>query len=187
MKKKKNNNKYVILLILSLLILGFILIISISIYTSGNNNISGSLKSSKTSSNNLTSALFFTNSHNKVEKIGGQSNNVQVIFSMEAGCSDCAILAKELATISEKYSNVKFYGVDINSADSYSELIPWINSITQGKGNISYVISKNSNFLQEYKVTSLDTLYIINKKGDLVYRSFFPSENSIERTLSFLS
>ena len=180
---KKNTSRNIILIVIGVVLFIILLIFIVNSGSSLKKNITNT----NNQSNNIAPTVAFMNSNNQLVNIGGASSQTQVLFTMEAGCADCAVLSKELSTISSLYNNVKFYGVDINSADTYSELLPWIHSITNGNGKVSYLISKSSAFLEDYKVTSLDTVYIINKNGDLVYSKVLPSESSLKKVLSYIS
>ena len=180
---KINNLCKLIIVIAIILAVGIIAFAKLETSSSSNNVENKTLASNNVKSNTIS----FVNQNNQVVNIGGKSNNTEVVFTMEAGCADCAVLSESLSQISKKYSNVKFYGVDINSLDTYKELIPWVDSINHNVGDVSYVISKNSKFLEDYKVTSLDTVYIINKNGYIIYSKVLPSPNSIKSALSNIS
>ncbi len=178
---KKNTSRNVILIMVGVVIFIVLLILVVNSGSSLRGNTTN--KTVKV----IAPVVSFMNSNNQLVNIGGVSSKAQVLFTIEAGCADCAVLSKELSKISSLYNNVKFYGVDINSIDTYSELMPWINSITNGNGRVSYVIAKSNTFLEDYKVTSLDMVYIINKNGDLVYSKVLPSESSLRKVLSSIS
>jgi len=187
---KKNSNKNIILIIVGIVIFVVLLILILRTGSPSGKNATNTQSSSgniNNQSSNIAPVVAFINSNNRFVNIGGESKQPQVLFTIEAGCASCAVLTQEFSKISPLYGSVKFYGVDINSADTYSELMPWINTITNGKGRVSYVISKSNTFLEDYKVTNIDTVYIINKNGDLVYSKVLPSESSLIKVLSTIS
>jgi thiol-disulfide isomerase/thioredoxin len=183
----KSNNLYKWIIVIAIILAVGIIAFAKLETTSSSNSSNNTQNKTLTSNNVKTNTISFINQNNQTVNIGGRSNNTEVVFTMEAGCADCAVLSESLSQISKEYSNVKFYGVDINSLDTYKELIPWVNSINHNVGDVSYVISKNSKFLEDYKVTSLDTVYIINKNGYLIYSKVLPSTNSIKSVLSSTS
>jgi peroxiredoxin len=96
-----------------------------------------------------------------------------VLFFMAASCTSCLLESNALGQIQHKYgSNVRIALIDIGKGDSSSALHAFVQR-SAGPSRF-WILDSNGKLASTYGVQSLDTTYVVDRGGRIVYSTRLP-------------
>jgi peroxiredoxin len=105
--------------------------------------------------------------------LAAQRGHPTVVFFMAAWCTSCLLESNALGRIQQRYGNgVRIALVDIGRGDSPQALQSFVQR-SQGPSRY-WLLDADGTIASAYGVQSLDTTYVIDKRGHVAYSNSFP-------------
>jgi thioredoxin-like negative regulator of GroEL len=107
-------------------------------------------------------------------------NDKTVLHFMTSSCSDCLPMEKTLTSFAHS-AGVRLVSID---ADPQSDTVSTLEAFKKAGGATwPYVMDQNQSLVQQFHITSLDTVVILYQ-GQVIYNSIAPSKSALEKVLS---
>jgi peroxiredoxin len=105
--------------------------------------------------------------------LAAQRGHPVVLFFMAASCTSCLLESNALGRIQHKYgSNVRIALIDIGKGDSSTALRAFVQR-SAGPSRF-WILDSDGTLASTYGVQTLDTTYVVDKGGRIVYSNRLP-------------
>lgn len=107
--------------------------------------------------------------------LSAQQGKPTIIFFMAYWCGTCIPEAQALSRLNQEYGeDISIIAIDVDPS-STADLL---NSFKEASGNGEYVwaLDINEDVFYSYQVRSLDTTYILDENGHIVYSDLWPTD-----------
>jgi peroxiredoxin len=158
---------FVVPIVVVALVVGAILAIQDRFGTSPSSLLGGS-------ANGTTAAAFTAPSLNGPHfSLATQRGHPVVLFFMAASCTSCLLESHALGQLQREYgNNIRIALIDIGKGDSATALRAFVQR-SAGPSRF-WILDADGKLATAYGVQTLDTTYVVDKGGRIVYSTRFP-------------
>jgi peroxiredoxin len=94
---------------------------------------------------------------------------VVLLFGAASGCASCAFSEQQMAQVYPQYAHqAEFVTVDVTPGDSKSDVLGFAQQLG---ASWPHVLAQGTDLVSLYHVAALDTMYVLNARGQVVAES----------------
>ena len=94
---------------------------------------------------------------------------VVLLFGAASGCASCAVSEQQMAQVYLKYGHqTEFVTVDVTPGDTKAAVVSFAQQLG---ASWPAVLAQGTNLLALYHISALDTMYVLNARGQIVAHS----------------
>lgn len=94
---------------------------------------------------------------------------VVLLFGAASGCASCAVSEQEMAQVYPQFKQqAEFITVDVTPGDTKAAVLSFAQQLG---ASWPAVLAQGTNLLTLYHITALDTMYVLNARGQIVVQS----------------